>query len=564
MGNTSSRLVAGSRSGWIVLALIALGAIDLLMMAHNHTEAEDSYQYIMDVTKGTNLFLPNHLLSSPINWVHYRLWTTLGYSGNATVPMEVTSVIASLASVYLVYRIALRVGATPFMALAAAGWTAFSFGFWVYSLEAETYVAPIPFMLLSILLLFRVHPTGWRHVSGKAATRLIALGGLTAIAALLHQQYLFVLPIVIVSLILIWRATPGRTIASLITTVATYSTVAVALISVAYTLVGVVALGHSSIGQTIAWARGHATYGVWSTFTPMSLPLMLVGFVRAVFGVNFLGSPYAGDVIPKIFFNRTLLTRRYLAEHYIGTASFWLIVAAMLAALAASAWLALRLVRSIRAGATIATLSPRWIFTRFAVTYVLVYLPLILIWEPASPKFWIAVVPVLAILIACQLGSDRGVVPASLLLVVALFVVNLVGAVWPYSHADSDYWTNQNAGLAALAHNGDVIIVTECSYPCLGNLELGTGARVIEAASDDTDVLESALASPKTRVFVSSWAFDPPPGVAETEDNRVVQADLEGHPGNGKVRTMLEGMRSRLVDVGRSGSQVIWQVAPPK
>jgi hypothetical protein len=101
--------------------------------------------------------------------LHYRLWTAFGYSGDASVPMQLVSVAASLASVYLVHRIALRVGATPLMALAAAGWTAFSYGFWVYSLEADTYVAPLPFVLLSILLLFDVRPTDWCGLTSPAA-----------------------------------------------------------------------------------------------------------------------------------------------------------------------------------------------------------------------------------------------------------------------------------------------------------------------------------------------------------------------------------------------------------
>jgi hypothetical protein len=97
------------------------------------------------------------------------------------------------------------------------------------------------------------------------------------------------------------------------------------------------------------------------------------------------------------------------------------------------------------------------------------------------------------------------------------------------------------------------VIVTEFVYVCLGNLALATGARLIQASSDDTGELAASLASPATgRVFVSSWAFDPPEAVADP--------DSEG--AGSEVRAMLEGMRDRLVMVGRSGSQVVRQVLP--
>jgi hypothetical protein len=561
MRNTISSTVANPRSRWIVVVLCVLGTMHLLTLSQNHTAAEDSARYITDVTWGRHLFdaEPNHLLFKAINWPNYRLWSALGYSGDATVPMQLVSATASLVSVYLVYRTALRVGAPPLMALAAAGWTAFSYGFWVYSVEVDPYLPPIPFVLLSILVLFDVRPTDWRGLTSPATTRLIALGVLTAIATLIHQQYVFLLLIVGLTLTLIWRATPGRTPASLITTVGIYSVTGVGLIALTYILVGAFALGFGTIFETIAWARGLATHGLWTRFSPESLILLPIGFGLVIFEDNFLGSPHAASVSTKMP-DEFLMTQRYLADHYIGTTSFWLIVGAMLTALVAIAWLTYRLVRS-RASAVVERLSPRWIFTRFAVAYLVLYALLILIWEPGNLERFIGLVPVIAILVACHAGSENGVILAGLVLVGALFVGNLVGAVWPYSRADSDYWTNQNAGFAALAHRGD-LIVTDCQFVCDVNLGLSTGADVINASSNNVDVLASALASPaRGRVFVSSWAFGPPEGVADTW-TAACTPSMCHNIGSGKVLSMLEGIRSRLVEVGRSGSQVIWQVAP--
>jgi hypothetical protein len=543
-----SATTGDTRTRWIYPALFVLGAIHLATLSENHGEAEDSVQYIMDVTKGENLFQPNHLLFNAINRLHFRVWTAFGYSADATVPMEVLSAAASLATVYLVHRIALRVGAPPLMALAAAGWTAFSYGFWVYSVEADTYLLPLPAVLLAVLVLFDIRPTEWSGIRGPTVPRLIALGVLSAVAALLHQQYLFLIPIVGVSLILIWRATPGRSSGSLITTASVYGLVAVGVVFLVYCAVGLIALGQSDIAETLGWARGHASQGTWVRFSLMSFPMLLVGLVRVILGINFLASPHAAGAMAKIFPGKVLLEEHYVAAQYIGTTLFWVITAATLVAVGAIVWLTFQATRGVRATEP---LSPRWTFTRFGIVYVAVYAVLILIWEPYNLEFWIGLVPILAILLVSRLVGNDGVAPASIALALALAVANFFGGVWPYSHADSDYWTDQNAGLTAIAGKTDVI-VTECVYVCQGNLALSTGAHLIPASSDDTGELSAALASPSTgRLFVSSWAFDAPEGVADPET-----------AGSSEVRSMLEGLRDRFVEVTRSGSQTIWQVMP--
>lgn len=536
-----------TRKRWIYPALIVLAAIQLATLSENHGEAEDSVQYIMDVTKGENLFLPNHLLFGAVNWLHYRAWTAFGYSANATVPMELLSVAASLTTVYLVHRIALRVGAPPVMALAAAGWTAFSYGFWVYSVEADTYLLPLPAVLLVVLGLFGIRPTEWGGIADPMVRRLIALGVLSAAAALLHQQYLFLIPIVGISLILLWLATPGRTIGSLITTTSVYGVVAGGLVILVYCVVGVAALG-LDFSESAAWARGHASQGTWVGFSLTSFPMMLVGLVRVILGINFLAAPQAGGVMSTIFPGKVLLEEHFVADHYIGTTLFWVIAAATMVAVSAIVWLTYRATRTTGVAEP---LSPRWTVTRFGVIYLAVYAVLILIWEPYNLEFWIGLVPILAILLVAGLVGNAGVAPASIALALALAVANFFGGVWPYSHADSDYWRHQNAGLTAIAGKDDVV-VTECVYVCQGQLALSTGALVIPASSDDTGELSAALSSPSGgRVLVSSWAFAAPEGIADPES-----------AGSSGVRSMLHGLRDRFVEVAHSGSQTIWQVLP--
>lgn len=551
MTSTATAARNGLRLRWIVPALAVLGIADLALLAQNHSEGEDAVHYIMSVTNGEGLFHPNHLLFNALSWVHYQLWVAVGYTGNATIPMQVASVAASLATVYLVYRLALRTGASSLMAAAAAGMTAFSYGFWVYSLEAETYIVPLPFALASALLLFDTRVADLRGLGRDGIVRLVILGLLTAIATLLHQQYVFLLPIVGLTLLFIWLKTPGRTLAQLITTVGIYGVVAVGLIATTYIAVGAIVYGHQSVFESIAWARGHAKDGMYTAFSPMSFVLAVAGITRALFGINFIfGLPAAADAIAKAAPGKSLVEERYLAEHFIGTTGFWVIVAAMLVAAVAFAWLVFRFVRSIGSGARVEALSPRWIFTRFAAVYLISYAILILIWEPVNPEFWIALIPVSAVLIASRLGGIADAVRPALMLAGAFFVANLIGGIWPYSQANSDYWNNENAGFPAVVGKGDLII-TECGFVCVGNLGFTTGADAMSVSDFEAPELEQLLAAPTVRVFISSWAFDPPEGVGIGEGMH-----------NAESLAFIQTIRDRVVEVGRSGSQTIYELKP--
>ncbi|MUL80865.1 MULTISPECIES: hypothetical protein [unclassified Mycolicibacterium] len=525
-----------------------MGLLHLCTLARSHNEAEDAAQYIVDVTGSDDLFHPNHLFFSAVNWVNYRVWTAFGYAGNAAVPMQLVSAAAGLVSLYLIYRIALRVGATPQMALAAVGWTAFSFGFWVYSLEGDTYLVPIPFVLLSILLLLELGSVGHGALTRGAVARLAGLGLLSAAAALLHQQYVFLIPIVSIAIVLIWRHDPGRRASSLIAAIGIYASTAIIVVAAGYIAVGVFVLGYDSAFEVIGWARGHASNGMWEAVSPKTPVLVLVGFVRSVFSINFLfHSPRSADLIAKAFPGKSLAEERYLAEYGISTPGFVLIILAMIAAVVAAGWLVLRLSRRADRGANTEIDMRQWVFARFAVVYLIVNSFVITIWEPDNPEFWVAVLPVLAILLASRLSPRKRVIAASFVLVVALFVANFFGAVWPYSRTGADYWSMQNRGFAELVRKGDVI-VTECPYVCRGNLALMTDVHPIAASSDAVDRLAAALVSSENgRVLVSSWAFDAP-------------ATGEEPAGSGKVRAMLNDVRDQMIEIGRSGDQVIYQI----
>jgi hypothetical protein len=537
----------------ILAPIFLLATLDLFTLIRNHTEAEDSAGFIVGVTNGEHVFLPNHLLFGAINRLHYLAWTFFGYSGNATIPMQLISVVASLLSIYLIYRIARRIGIPTLLSLTCAGWSAFAFGFWVYSLEAVTYNLPIPFMLCSVQLLLGMQRSDFEAPAGDLP-RLVALGALSAAAAALHQQYVFLMLVVVLVLTLMWQQTPQRALSVLATKVMVYLSTAGALLGGAYIAVGSLVFGHRNVLETIRWARGYAAHGMWEPLSLKTPLLTAVGVARSIFGVNFLlYPPWLAAAIARSFSGKDTIEKRYLAASAFGWLDFTVIAVATVVAIAVLAFFLVRILRSRHEYGLQAPLSPSWIFTRFAVVYLCVYIPLIALWEPENPQFWVGLTPIFAILLASRLPAQRPVMYAGFLLVVTLFVANLLGAVLPYHSASTEYWNVQNKGFVGLAGKGDLIL-THCPHRCREALALTTGAKVLDSFSDEVDELTPML-SPSARghVFVSSWGLYP--------DTIPVGVRFSGERFEDKgVLKMLQTMRDRLVLAGHSGEQSIWSI----
>lgn len=532
------------------LLFLALAILDLSNLARSHSEAEDTPLYILDATTGERTFHPNHLLFGLVGRGNFLLWRALGYGGNAAVPMQVLSVAAGLCSVWLTYRIAVRAGVPSVLAGTAAGWLAFSFGFWVYSVEADTYLLPMPFLLAAVLLLLGPGDGDVSSTGDRSVARPACIGLLLATAALLHQQYVFAVPAVLVTLYLVWRRGPRRTVGGLLRGAGVVAITVAGLVAVAYLAVGFLALGYQSVGDVVGWARGHAGNGMWESLSPKTPVMLLVGFARSIVSINFLfRSDQTNALMTSVFGGKSLVEERYLAEHGISTPAFTAICLAVAAAVVAGAWL---LVRSVRRGAGTEcdarrTRGARGVLVPFAATYALVNVLAIMVWEPGNPEFWIAVIPSLVLLLAVRLAPRTRVVAASAVLVAALFVANFLGGVRPYADVSNDYWYMQNSGFATLAQRGDVV-VTDCPYVCLGTLALITDTAPIDVATGDVEDLDKVLDPTSTgRILVSSWALD---GPSTTGADAVT----------GALRERLRAARPRMTEIGRSGDQVIYSL----
>lgn len=165
---------------WKILIGV-LAIIYLLFPNSNHLA--DSYAYGASVKYGVDLFYPHHLLYI---WINYLLYQVVGMmsSVDALRFMQAFNAIVSLVNLILLRHILKLSGNQA----AKADWLAFAvgvcFGVMRFSVEAEVYIMPVLFSLLSSLYFLKYlkkNNTYYAALSGSMAT----------LACLFHQIHLF-------------------------------------------------------------------------------------------------------------------------------------------------------------------------------------------------------------------------------------------------------------------------------------------------------------------------------------------------------------------------------------
>ncbi|MFH0809804.1 MAG: hypothetical protein V2A77_04975, partial [Pseudomonadota bacterium] len=310
---------------WLPLALVAVvGAIYLSTLSVNHTEAEDSLTYLTTIARGSlaEQFHPNHLLYSFSNHVMFAAWRAFGYTGNAGLPTAALNCLAGVGSLWLIFRLCLGLGRSPSTAAFCCLGTAFSYGFWWYSVECETYILPLPFILLCFHRLLSVR---WRVA--ETAPHVV-LGLLSAGAILFHQQHILLGAVVLVAyLSLLAEGGDAARRRALLRGAGLYVATCFVVVFLSYLAVARLAEGLTGWRQTWTWILGHAAeHG--EGWGPSSLALALVGLGRA-----FIGGHYIFSFHPVAAFLQRLMPNFILREEVFLVRDFSLLKSGALAAL---------------------------------------------------------------------------------------------------------------------------------------------------------------------------------------------------------------------------------------
>lgn len=552
----STRTAAGMKKSrwlpWGLAAIILLGYS--LVLAVNHSEGEDSGHYI-DVIRNTDLgelFYANHILFASFNWVLYKIWQLLGYGGDPALPIQMANVAAAAVTVFLLFHVARRLGLDDLYAAICVGLTATTFGFWWYSVEAETYLLPLPFILLCVWLLLGLAERGF------TTRRFLALGCCFSLATLFHQQHVLLMPILIFAAGVIWyrrRRTVSRT--SLLAGLAAFGAVSAMMIGTTYFAVAILVQDCSTLGEIIHWSKGTAQQGLWTPWSAANPIKSIVGIGRAICGLHFLyGFEFFQAGIARIQPGKFLADDRFLAE---SISPAWRGTCLGTAALAAVSGLAVAwacifpLGRGSGAPADLRT--PRLAFAAFAAGTLIAYSVFNTLWEPQNVEFWVMLFPVVSLVVARRLAdrqTPRWATAAALTLIGSLFVTNLLGSVLPQTDRRGDYWYAANRYLIRHA-TADDLIVTDGGWISDNCLRSNTPAAVVVVSQVKTDELAQTIRQHRRgRIFISSWALKP--------DQAIVATAPQWERDEAALARLFGRYRPRLKRLHDNGFQAVWEL----
>jgi hypothetical protein len=527
-------------------------------LSKHYSEGEDSAQYVVLITSPSSLrdlFHPNHLVFNALNRAVYLLCRLGGYEGDASLPMKVVNVLAGSVALGIVAKILGRLRVDNRLTVCWVAATAVSFGFWSYSVQPETYILPLPFILMCIYLVIGLSEDRFSYKT------LAWLGCLGAVATLIHQQHVLALSALFIATTIVGlRSRSQVPIHRVVVGLGIFGALAAALVGVAYFGVAIGIFHLHDLATIITWSKGGASKSIffapWSYTNPIQS--LVVGFPRAVFGGHFLyGFDRFYEPVARRFPDKLLMEERFLAQ----ALPPWVRLTCLGAMMVVGAS-ALAVLRTLAFPKSTEPLDPVLKRRYQAANTVLIallihYYVFNTIFEPANLEFWIALVPVVALAIASwQSRRPRAVAwwlaPASL--AASLLVANGLGSILPQTRLDTDYWYQVNRYLIENAKPGDVII-TNGEFISNNYVKLYTKSVVLVPRDwRDGRSPEALRDLDSKRVLISSWALDP--------SRKPHTSGYDDPVGERAFHSYVASLRDRLVKRDEGPYQVIWELGP--
>ena len=258
-----------------------------------------------------NFFHPQHLLHLPFLSLVYRFAGLLGYTGEPVQLMQFTNALFGVFSVAIFFRILVQVTENAEISLLAVlGWM-FTYGTWKIHTEAWYEALGMPFILLAIWLLLRQppgdNPPGqekealWKTIS-RAGRAVFYPALLVGIAILFGQIFLFYLPGFIVLTLLRSRNNVLAIRQAQLWQTGWFLFIPGSLTLATYYLVSALLLQRYTPGDFLNWIlKTHGSVPGWFVFNLDrvigSIPNLLAIFVPINEGIR-LRALFAGAITP--------------------------------------------------------------------------------------------------------------------------------------------------------------------------------------------------------------------------------------------------------------------------
>ena len=458
--NFSGRVLKWS----VALLLIIFYA---LTAPQNHAEAEDAYDYALKVEQGAfaDQTGVNRVLALPMFGMVYDDATALGYSGRAFGFMVFLNRLLAVGCIFLFWKL---VGGTRSVAsigrhsvrpssdndkyptrnpsesdrsstishqLVPVLGLAFSYGFWRYANEAETYMLAMFAMLGAWVL----------AVKG----RWIWCVFVSALGVLIHLLNVVPLLLIIPLYYLLSRNVKRAVVHGFLTSL-------------------FICMGYAACSPWLDFSElGAQHHSIEAGFSGGNMVRAIAAFGQNVVSGNFLfGFGRIRELLTGLFPSRVLVEEFYMAKHmpvwipWVGLATLSLLVVCSLwfvVLLCKTGW------KSVCSCFTLQAYNFQPL-TLSALVWLLLYAVAVLRTEAGSPELWIMALVPFCLLAhgAWSMGHGVGGKPSAVswLLLASLFTHNLVAGLLPVMPEESDYHAAKGQWLEEHAQPSDLILTS--------------------------------------------------------------------------------------------------------
>ncbi len=461
-------------------------AIFCFTAPQNHSEAEDVYQFAKVVEQGSFAEQAgvNRVLALPIFGTLYHSAQMLGYSGRAFPFMIFINRLLAVGSLLLFLSLVQSLKPQAQGLAPGAFLLAFSYGFWRYANEAETYMLA-GFLVLSAWCLVLRGRWRWAVV-------------VSALGVLVHLLNLIPLLLIIPLYYLLSKDWKKGVLHGGLTGL-------------------LVLLGYALCFRILDWGElGAQHHSDEAGFGLVNLLRAGISFGQCLVSGNFLfGFESFRDLLVRIFPSRMLGEEFYMAAHMPG----WIALAGcatLLGLLVAGCWLLVVGCRLLVVGrktegasgsvveqqTQASSLQPKAFFIS-CIAWLLLYAVAVIRTEAGSPELWILGLLPFWLLFAPLLRGRW-----AWLLVALLFAHNLVAGLLPVRSATSDYHAAKGRWLVEHSTKEDLIL-TSYEPVMIFYLDYFAAARVVNSGQTDLEGIEELLESCTGKAYALSTFFQP-------------------------------------------------------
>ncbi len=486
------------------LILLLSAAVPFLLYTltapQNHSEAEDVYDFALKVEQGTFAEQAgvNRVLALPVFGAAYKTAQAAGYSGRAFPFLILINRILAVGCVLLFWKMTAAAGQAapvdkdqgadgksdlPFRArglLPIVFLFAFSYGFWRYANEAETYVLA-GFLVLGAWYL-ALRGRGWWSIGVSAFGVLVHLLNLIPLLLIIPLYYLLSRD---------WKRALLHGLAAGLLTAAVYAVCSPWL-------------DFSELG-----AQHHAAEGGLGLKNGLR---GMIAFGQCLVSANFLfGFDAFRSLLSGLFPSRMLGEEFYMASHMPGWIPGFGAASAAAVLVCGAGCLVQGVRRWRRRGASAAIWTP---FSLATVVWLLLYAGAVIRTESGSPELWImALIPFWLLAGVLLSGAGDFERNGKGLRVVwcwaaALCLHNLAAGLLPVMPAKSDYHAQKSKWLVENARADDLIL-TSYEPILIFYLNYFAEAEVLVSSRESLEELDERLGLVQGKAYAVNTFFQP-------------------------------------------------------